>query len=248
MANYWSDKNSKIMLRCFFLCLTLQYNWVITNTTMSPDGTSRQMMVVNGQYPGPAIYADWGDTIQVTVQNNLQDNGTSIHWHGIRQLNSSQMDGTPGISECPIPPGGSRTYTFQATQYGTCWYHSRKLTIASRDTAHFVVDYSVQYGGGVLGPIIINGPSTANWDIDVGALPLTDWYHEPIFTAETQEQHATGPLTADNALVNGTMVAASGTGGAYAVTTLTPGKKHLLRIVNTGINQYFRVSIDPSLN
>jgi FtsP/CotA-like multicopper oxidase with cupredoxin domain len=115
----------------------------------------------------------------------------------------------------------------------------------SRACTKFHTDYSVQYGGGILGPIIINGPSTANWDIDVGALPLTDWYHTPIFTAETREQHSTGPLTADNALVNGTMVAASGgTGGSYAVTTVTPGKKHLLRIVNTGINQYFRVSID----
>jgi FtsP/CotA-like multicopper oxidase with cupredoxin domain len=108
----------------------------------------------------------------------------------------------------------------------------------------FDVDYSVQYGGGILGPIIIAGPTTTNWDIDVGALPLTDWFHEGIFTAEDQEQHALGPLTADNALVNGSMVAASGSGGSYSVTTLTPGKAHLLRLVNTGINQYFTVSID----
>ena len=32
----------------------------------------------------------------------MQDNGTGIHWHGIRQLGSVQMDGTAGITECKI--------------------------------------------------------------------------------------------------------------------------------------------------
>jgi FtsP/CotA-like multicopper oxidase with cupredoxin domain len=80
--------------------------------------------------------------------------------HGIRQMNSASMDGVGGISECPIPPGASRTYTFLATQFGTSWYHS-----------HF----SSQYGEGVLGPIVIYGPATSNYDIDLGAMPVTDW-------------------------------------------------------------------------
>lgn len=50
--------------------------------------------------------------------NNMEDNGTSIHWHGIRQLGSCQMDGANGVTECPIPPGKSFTYKMQATQYG----------------------------------------------------------------------------------------------------------------------------------
>lgn len=29
------------------------------------------------------------------------------------------MDGVPGISQCPIPPGGTFTYTFIADLYGT---------------------------------------------------------------------------------------------------------------------------------
>jgi FtsP/CotA-like multicopper oxidase with cupredoxin domain len=194
---------------------------------LAPDGFSRPVMVVNGQYPGPAIRANWGDTISVTVTNNLSNNGTGIHWHGLRQLNTNQQDGTPGITECPIAPGGSRTYKFQATQYGTSWYHSH---------------YSVQYGDGVSGPIIINGPTTANWDIDLGALPLTDWFHTPIFTLNAREQTSTAPITADNALVNGSMTSSSG--GKYSVITLTPGKAHLLRIINTGVNQYFHVGAD----
>ena len=202
-----------------------QYNLELVNTTMAPDGVSRDMLVFNNQYPGPPIVADWGDTIQVNVKNSLAINGTSIHWHGMRQLHSNQMDGTNGITECPIAPGQTKTYTFKATEYGTSWYHSH---------------YSVQYSEGAVGPIIINGPSSANWDIDLGALPLTDWFHEPVFEILASQPQA--PPTSQSILVNGSAVYNGQ--GQYSTTTLTPGKKHLLRLVNTGINNYIHVSLD----
>lgn len=34
------------------------------------------------------------------------------------------------------------------------------------------------------------------------------------------------------------------TGGSYDLKTLTPGKKHLVRFINTGTNNYFHVSLD----
>ncbi|KAF2120016.1 laccase [Lophiotrema nucula] len=206
---------------------TVTYNFEITNTTLSPDGVAKEMMVVNGQYPGPVVEADWGDTIVVNVKNSLTTNGTGIHWHGLRQLGTNQMDGVGGITECPIAPGETRVYTFKATQFGSSWYHSH---------------YSVQYGDGLVGGIIIRGPATANYDIDLGILPLTDWFHNPIFTVNAASLHAAGPPIADNYLVNGSMISASG--GQYAVTPLTFGKKHLLRLVNTGINNYVHVALD----
>ncbi|KAF2492158.1 hypothetical protein BU16DRAFT_105279 [Lophium mytilinum] len=208
--------------------VTRTYTLTITNVTnFAPDGFGRPMMLINNQYPGPVITADWGDTLSITVINQLENNGTSIHWHGLRQLHSNQMDGTNGLTECPIAPGQTKTYTFQATQYGTSWYHSH---------------YSVQYAEGIVGTIQINGPATANYDIDLGPLPITDWFHTPAFTVNAAALHAGGPPTSDNILVNGSMTSSSG--GAYAKTTLTPGKKHLLRIVNTGINQFLHVSLD----
>lgn len=66
-------------------------------------------------------------------------NGTSIHWHGIRQLNSMHMDGVNGVTQCPLAPGDSFTYSFKALQYGTSWYHSH---------------YSVQYADGLVGPLV----------------------------------------------------------------------------------------------
>jgi FtsP/CotA-like multicopper oxidase with cupredoxin domain len=41
-------------------------------------------MLVNGQFPGPLVEANWGDWIEVKVKNNLTEleEGTAIHWHG----------------------------------------------------------------------------------------------------------------------------------------------------------------------
>lgn len=45
---------------------------------------------------------------EITVKNNLTNfNGTSIHWHGIRQHNTNWMDGVAGVTECPIPVRGT---------------------------------------------------------------------------------------------------------------------------------------------
>ena len=63
-------------------------------------------MLINGTYPGPLIEADWGDLLNITVINHLSNhNGTSIHWHGIRQLNTVWQDGIAGVT---------RTYKFGA--------------------------------------------------------------------------------------------------------------------------------------
>ncbi|KAJ8109550.1 hypothetical protein OPT61_g7382 [Boeremia exigua] len=211
---------------------TVTYNLEVTNVTRPHlDGTpgTRQFQLINGQYPGPTIRAKWGDTIVVNVKNSMRDNGTGIHWHGIRQLNSCQHDGVPGITECPIAPGKTRQYRFKATQFGTTWYHSH---------------WSAQYGDGVLGTMIIDGPATANYDEDLGVLPITDYYYTPAFTVNEIAQHsARGPPAPDNILVNGTHPNANG-GGAYAKMTVTKGKKYRIRIINTSVDSTFSVSLD----
>ena len=105
---------------------TRYYTLEITDMTINADGVPMPNGVVfNKTYPGPWIQACWGDTVVVTVKNRISKyNGTTIHWHGIRQLNNFQNDGVNGITQCPTPPGKDFTYTFQVTQYGTSWYHS----------------------------------------------------------------------------------------------------------------------------
>ena len=207
---------------------TVTYEWTITNMTLAPDGFSRPVFAINGQYPGPAIEANWGDYVQITVKNEMPNNGTSIHWHGLRQWHKNTQDGVPGISECPIAPGQQKTYTFQATQYGTSWYHS-----------HF----SCQYGDGVVGPIIVQGPATANYDIDAGPISITDWYYGTVNSLAAYVAHVdAGPPTADTALINGKMV--SRFGGQYERTQLQQDKKHRVRLINMSVDNHFMVSLD----
>ena len=192
---------------------------------MSPDGVPRQMMVFNKQYPGPTIEANWGDIIQVTVRNALTANGTSIHWHGMRQLHSVQMDGVNGLTECPIAPGQAKTYTFKAVEYGSSWYHSH---------------YTIQYGEGLVGNIKIHGPSSANYDVEAGFVQLTDWWQTPLFTVFARVLR--GPPLSDGVLVNG-KGKLNGT-GSYSEISLEKGKKNKLTLNNVGNNVYFHVSID----
>jgi FtsP/CotA-like multicopper oxidase with cupredoxin domain len=46
-------------------------------------------------------------------------------------------------------------------QYGTGWYHAHTMA---------------QYGEGIRGPMVIHGPATANYDIDMGTVMVDDTF------------------------------------------------------------------------
>jgi hypothetical protein len=57
---------------------TRNFDWTIDeyDNWTGPDGVVKEkVMLINDQFPGPLIYADWGDTISITITNNLQANG-----------------------------------------------------------------------------------------------------------------------------------------------------------------------------
>jgi iron transport multicopper oxidase len=97
------------------LAATLSYNWTIGFVAAAPDGFSRQVIGINGQWPLPAIKGNLGDTVTINLYNNLGTQSTGLHFHGINQKDSPVMDGPSGVSQCPIPPGASFTYTFQVS-------------------------------------------------------------------------------------------------------------------------------------
>lgn len=89
-----------------------EYYFEVTNSTLAPDGIERIVLSINGSVPGPTLQGNWGDTFKIHVTNSLTNNGTGIHWHGIRQNWTNQEDGVPSITQCPIAPGDSMTYTW----------------------------------------------------------------------------------------------------------------------------------------
>jgi iron transport multicopper oxidase len=109
------------MLKSFLLLLaaatsvpaaTITYNWNVGWVTAAPDGFSRPVIGINGQWPLPTIEATVGDTVVVNLVNNLGNETTSIHFHGITQRGTPFQDGPVGVTQCPIPPGSSFTYSW----------------------------------------------------------------------------------------------------------------------------------------
>ncbi|CAK9201154.1 unnamed protein product [Sphagnum troendelagicum] len=124
----------KLLLACFlrsqikdtcFLCqmqYKLQFHVDYANVTRLNH--TKSMMLVNSQFPGPPITAHEGDTIVVKVTSLVQPNIT-IHWHGVKQLQTGWYDGVPYVTQCPLKQGDSYTYRFQLlNQTGTLWYHA----------------------------------------------------------------------------------------------------------------------------
>ncbi|OCL06707.1 laccase-like multicopper oxidase [Glonium stellatum] len=210
--------------------ITREYYLELDKMTINGDGIDNtEGKVFNQTYPGPWIQACWGDIIKITVKNNLRYNGTTIHWHGIRQLGTMEMDGVNGVTQCPIAPADNYTYTFRAMQYGTTWYHSH---------------YSLQYGDGALGPMTIYGPSSASYDEGRYPIMMTDWNHRSAF--QDFQGELTGPIPRMNSvLINGMGNFAGAFSGLPKFNmSVEKGKKYLLRIINTAVDTTYLFSID----
>ncbi|XP_014284391.1 uncharacterized protein [Halyomorpha halys] len=91
---------------------------------VTADGYERPFISVNRQMPGPSIQVCQGDRVIVDVVNQMPDETTSIHWHGINQNGSQYCDGVPYVTQCPILPGTTFRYDFRARRAGTYYYHS----------------------------------------------------------------------------------------------------------------------------
>jgi FtsP/CotA-like multicopper oxidase with cupredoxin domain len=108
--------------------------------SLDPVRPSRSSLwLYNGQTPGPEIRVRRGDRVQVRFINDLEE-ASSIHWHGIRIDNA--MDGVPGLTQDPVPPGGTFDYDFLVPDAGTYWYHAHNHSWA-------------QVGRGLYGPLIV---------------------------------------------------------------------------------------------
>ena len=134
------------------------------------------------------------------------------------------------------------TYRFQADLYGSSWYHSH---------------YSAQYTDGVYGPMVVHGPRNAEYDIDLGPVMVSDYYHKPYDELEESVMSSnyleTQSTFADGTLIQGKMRTdcsrvTDGTpcysGAGLAKFQFEPGKTHRLRFINPSSFAVIVVSID----
>ncbi|KAF0330033.1 multicopper oxidase [Colletotrichum asianum] len=220
---------------------TREYYLDITDYEVNANGLPfSEAKVFNHTFPGPLIEACWGDNVTIHVRNHLQYNGTSIHWHGLRQWQTMHMDGVNGLTQCPIAPGSEFVYNWTAMQYGTSWYHSH---------------YSVQYADGLQAPITIHGPSSYPYDIAIEPITITDWANNSAFqnmykNPNTMDILLGGVgnitrLTGDVIKPTGDIPPGFEISFDDADTNPTTGaKRYLLRLINTAFDNPFVFSID----
>lgn len=99
----------------------VRYDLYIRDTIVNFTGKPKRAIAVNGQIPMPTLTFTEGDTAEIYVHNEL-DEDTSLHWHGLFLPN--QYDGVPNLTQMPIKPHTTHLYTFPIIQHGTHWYHS----------------------------------------------------------------------------------------------------------------------------
>jgi len=227
---------------------TRNYYWTITNETAAPDGFTRNMLVVNSQFPGPLIEANEGDTLNILVVNKISE-GVTIHWHGFFQRGTPWMDGVTGVTQCPIQPGKNFTYSFNVgNQYGTFWYHAHAQNLNS---------------DGIAGPMIVhsvNDPLKRGVDYDQDIILLVnDWYHDMSQRIVAQLLSPTGynnslaAPSANSALVNGIGYFDCKNAPANATCTTPTNSlsfdipvrtKTRFRLIQAGSHAMFRFSVD----
>lgn len=114
------------------------------------------MYAFNGQVPGPLIRVPQNATITVRFHNAI-DLPSTVHWHGVRLDN--RYDGVPDVTQAPVAPGASFTYTVHFPDAGIYWYHPH-------------VREDIEQAMGLFGNMLVDSPDPAYYSPVNREVPL----------------------------------------------------------------------------
>lgn len=220
------------------------YNWTVVNIVANPDGVYRPMLTINGKFPGPMIECNEGDTLVIEVDNQSV-NATSVHFHGLFMNGTNWMDGTTGITQCPIAPKRKFTYEFKVSgQSGTYYYHGHQ---------------GAQLVDGLYGPLVIHSRKEKEIQkipyVSDRVIMLQDYYHDPssgLLMSHMQPGVDVSPIP-NGALINGYNQRDCSTlphrmcdnsTATLPSFDLAANANHRLRFLNVGAFAWFQVSVD----
>ncbi|XP_027159854.1 laccase-5-like [Coffea eugenioides] len=209
------------------------HQFVIQATPVKRLCNTHSTITVNGQYPGPTLEVNNGDSLEIKVINKAQYNVT-IHWHGIRQMRTAWSDGPEFVTQCPIRPGGSYTYRFTIQgQEGTLWWHAHSSWLRA-----------TVYGGLIIRPKEGDSypfPKPKRESL----LLLGEWWDaNPMDVVREATRTGATPNVSDAFTINGQpgdLLKCSSNG-----TTIVPvdsGETNLIRVVNSALNQQLFLTI-----
>ncbi|XP_027094972.1 laccase-14-like [Coffea arabica] len=213
--------------------LVHRYSFIIEEAPYTRLCSTKNILTVNGQFPGPSLHIRQGDTAIVHVHNKGNQNIT-VHWHGVKLPRNPWSDGPVYITQCPIMPGKSFIQNIQVTdEIGTLWWHAHSEW--SRATVHGAFIVYPKRGENYPFP----QPRAENTII------LGEWWKSDIQDVLTQFQHSGGdPIVSDALLINGQP------GDLYPCSKQDTfkleaeyGKTYLLRMINAAMNNILFFSI-----
>nr|GEU71731.1 laccase-11-like [Tanacetum cinerariifolium] len=205
---------------------TKKYQFDVQVSNVSRLCHAKPIVTVNGQFPGPTIYAREGDRIIINVSNHAQYN-MSIHWHGLKQYANGWADGPAYITQCPIQTGSNYVYDFNVTgQRGTLWWHAHILWL--RATVYGAIVILPKQGT----PYPFPKPDKEH------VLVFGEWWHGDVEEI-VKQGNAMGlpPNMSDAHTINGKPgpLFPCSEKHTYAME-VEQGKKYLLRIANAALN------------
>ncbi|QIB32445.1 multicopper oxidase family protein [Ancylobacter pratisalsi] len=124
---------------------------------LGPDKPATAIYAYDGE-PFRQIRVPRGTRLEATYLNGL-DEGSSLHFHGIRMPN--EYDGVPPLTQPLVQPGGRFVHRLPLDDPGTFFFHPH-------------CDETGQAGRGLVGALIVEDPRDPHFDVDE-VLCLKDW-------------------------------------------------------------------------
>ncbi|GAB2279687.1 hypothetical protein Dimus_014329 [Dionaea muscipula] len=198
------------------------YTWTVTYGTIAPLGVPQQVILINGQFPGPRLDCVTNDNIVLNLINKL-DEPFLLTWNGIKQRKNSWQDGVLGTN-CPIPPNSNYTYNFQPKdQIGSYTYFPSTAMHRAAGGFGALNVYSRPR-------IPIPYPTPAG-DF---TLLIGDWYKTNHKTLQRSLDSGNALPFPDGLLINGQ---------AQSTFLADKGKQYVFRISNVGLSSSFSFRI-----
>ncbi|KAL8152760.1 hypothetical protein V2J09_010520 [Rumex salicifolius] len=215
-------------------CRVRHYKFNVVMKNYTRLCSSKPIVTVNGQFPGPTLYAREDDNVLIKVTNHVKYN-VSIHWHGIRQMRTGWADGPAYITQCPIQPGQSYVYNFTITgQRGTLFWHAHILWL--RATVHGAIVVLPKLGV----PYPFPKP---NKEVVV---VLGEWWKSDTEAVINQAMKSgMAPNVSDGHTINGHPGPLRGCNGQRAFDLhVDNNKTYMLRLVNAALNEelFFKIA------
>ncbi|KAJ3695598.1 hypothetical protein LUZ60_000975 [Juncus effusus] len=205
------------------------HTFIIEETPCTRLCHTKNILTVNGQFPGPTIYARKGDTVFVDVINKGNKNIT-LHWHGINQPRNPWSDGPEYITQCGIQPGAKFIQRIEFTEEeGTLWWH-----------AHSDFDRATVHGAIVIFPEQGTTYPFTKPEKEVNLI-LGEWWNDDVTQVLEKALQTGGDVDPSDAnTINGQP-------GDYLPCSqndtfkvqVEQGKTYLLRIINAALSNEF---------